>query len=98
MALLNSEPESITFFVVCIALLSLTLSGGSLSSNAVLASSSVFFLLPRMLLEVVFLNFPLLAPLAVLAFFYYFSFLENRIGGALVAVAVVGAIAVMAGA
>ena len=97
MPLLNSSPENIVFFIVSFALLSTHLFGGSLSDNAVLSSASAFFLIPRMAVDVVSLNFPLLAPLAVLAFFAYFAFLDRHIGEPLTAAAVVGAIALMAG-
>lgn len=97
MPLLSQKPENLTFFIVSLSLLSSHLLGGSLSDNAVLSSAAAFFTIPRALVEVVFLNFPLLAPLAALAFFAYFSFLDRYAGEALTAAAVVGAIVVMAG-
>ncbi|GEM_PF-3932540 len=97
MALLDQQPDQIAFFIFSFAAFSGFASGGSFGDNAVLGSSALFLTIPRMLVDVVFQNFPMLAPLAVLAFFYYFVLVKRHVGDALTAAMALGAIAVMSG-
>ncbi len=97
MPLLDQKPDQIAFFIFSFAALNAYFTGGGFADNAVLGSAALFFTIPRMAVETVFQSAPLLAPLAVLAFFWIFVAYKNHLGEAIVAASVMGAIALMAG-
>ena len=98
MPLIDLDASTTAFFTFSFAAVAAHGSGGSFTDNTVLGSAALFYTLPRALVDVVFHSFPLLAPLALVGFLYWFVFLQREVGEAVIAASVIGAIALLAGA